>query len=51
MSDADNKLTAAINDRDASQVRSQILAREFVMISISGEEDNDDNVGADGRAG
>ena len=46
MSDADNKLTAAINDRDASQVRSQILAREFVMISISGEEDNDDNVGA-----
>ena len=46
MSDADNQLIAAISERNASQVRSLILAREFVMISISGEEDDDDNVGA-----
>jgi len=44
MSDADSKLIAAINERDASQVRSLILGREFVMINISG--DDDDNVGA-----
>ena len=46
MSDADNKLAAAINERNASQVRSLVLAREFVMISISGENDDEDNVGA-----
>ena len=46
MSDAEIKLIAAINERDASQVRSLILAREFVMISISGEQEDDDNVGA-----
>ena len=45
MSDADSKLIAAINERDASQVRSLILGREFVMINISGDDD-DDNVGA-----
>ncbi len=46
MSDADTKLIAAINERDASQVRSLILGREFVMISISGDDEDDDNVGA-----
>lgn len=46
MSDADTTLIAAINERDASQVRSLILAREFVMISISGDDDDDESVGA-----
>ena len=47
MTDADATLIAAINDRDADQLRSLILAREFVMISVSGNEDDDDNsVGA-----
>ncbi len=46
MSDADAALIAAINERDASQLRSLMLAREFVMISISGDEDDNDSVGA-----
>ena len=46
MSDADSTLIAAINERDASQVRSLILAREFVLISVSGEDDDDESVGA-----
>lgn len=46
MTDADTTLIAAINDRDANQLRSLILAREFVMISVSGTDDDDDSVGA-----
>ena len=46
MSDADATLIAAINDRDARQVRSLMLAREFVMISMSGDDDDDESVGA-----
>ena len=46
MSDADATLIAAINERDASQVRAQILAREFVLISISGDDDEEESVGA-----
>jgi hypothetical protein len=42
-----SKLFAAIDERDAAQVRSLILANEFVLISISdGEDDDDENVGA-----
>ena len=46
MSDDDSTLIDAINDRDADRVRSLILDREFVMISISGDEDDDESVGA-----
>ncbi len=42
MSDDDSTLIDAINDRDADRVRSRILGREFVMISISGEDDDDE---------
>jgi hypothetical protein len=42
-----SKLFAAIDERDAAQVRSLILANEFVLISVSeGEDDDEENVGA-----
>lgn len=46
MSDFAN-LFSAISERDAAQIRSQILANEFVLISVSdGDDDDDENVGA-----
>lgn len=48
MSDAHTQLIDAVAERDAEKVRSLILAGNFVLISVSDSEDEDDeeNVGA-----
>jgi len=40
------KLFAAIPERDAEQLRSLIVASEFVLISIGEEDDGEENVAA-----
>lgn len=47
MSESDfSQLLAAIADRDAAKLRSLILASEFVLLSVSEDEEDEENVGA-----
>ncbi|TWU35955.1 SseB family protein [Novipirellula artificiosorum] len=39
-------LDAAINDRDASTIRSLLLQLQFVLINIEDDEDDDESMGA-----